>query len=116
MPFSTPQTPSEPPNSRILTPLTGRANKPLAEAKAMAGLSRPGSLSAFRLGLPLRAGGGPCSLGGFGGAFQVLLHPGDQALQAVGLTRQRKRPRAFRLHILLDGALLALPFLDKGGE
>src|SRR5437660_1565456 len=55
MPFSTPPAPSEPPNSRILTPLTGKANNPLAEANAMAGLLRAGSLKAAKLGLPLTA-------------------------------------------------------------
>src|SRR6266446_4546447 len=62
MPLSTPPAPSEAPNSRILTPLTGIANKPLADAKAMAGLIRAGSLSAPRLGLPLRVAGAPCRL------------------------------------------------------
>src|SRR5204863_2472684 len=51
IPFSTPPTPSEPPNSRILGPLTGNANKPLADEKASAGLSRPGSFKAARLAL-----------------------------------------------------------------
>src|SRR5665213_733043 len=62
MPFSTPPAPSEPPKSRILVPLTGSANKPLAEAKAMAGLIRAGSLRAARVGLPLRVAGAPCRL------------------------------------------------------
>src|SRR4030095_9978333 len=74
MPLSTPPAPSEAPNSRILTPLTGIANKPLADAKAMAGLIRAGSLSAPGLGLPL---GAPCRLavaGGFAAALQTRSH------------------------------------------
>ena len=119
MPFSTPPAPSEPPKSRILAPLTGSANKPLAEAKAIAGLSRAGSFSAPRLGLPLRATGAPCRLAvaaALRGALQVLLHFGDQALQAVDLAGQRDGARAFRLHVLFDRALLALPLVDQGGE
>jgi len=68
----------------------------LAEAKAMAGLSRPGSLRRLQVGLAVERRGRALQAGGLGclgRAFQVLLHFGDQALQAVGLARQRKRPR-----------------------
>src|SRR3954454_8054020 len=47
-----------------------------------------------------------------GGAFQLLLHPTDQALQAVGLTRQSQRAGALRFKVFLDGALLALALFD----
>src|ERR1700682_2054214 len=68
MPFSAPPAPSEPPKSRILTPLTGIANKPLAEAKAMAGLVRAGAFRAPKLGLPLALDGWPRPRGDRGGA------------------------------------------------
>ena len=47
-PFSVPPRPSGTPNSRILTPLTGNGKRPRAEAKATAGVSRPGSFRAAR--------------------------------------------------------------------
>src|SRR5713101_2711856 len=89
MPFSTPPEPSEPPNSRILTPLTGNANKPLAEAKAIAGLSRAESFSPPRFGLPFGATGAPRRL----------------ALAA-----------ALRRHVFFDGTLFSLPLVDERGE
>src|SRR5215472_3759081 len=36
----------------------------------------------------------------FGGAFDVLLHPDDQALQAVDLFGERDCARTLRLHVL----------------
>src|SRR5450756_3206275 len=83
MPFSTPPAPSEPPKSRILTPLTGNANRPRAEAKAMAGLNRAGSFSAPRFGLPLTVAGAPCRLAvaaAFAALFtSCLLYTSDAA-------------------------------------
>ena len=90
MPFSTPPAPSEPPKSRILRPLTGKANRPLAEAKAMAGATA-GSFSAPRLGLPPGAAGAPCRLA-VAAALAALSGPApfscDQALQALDLPGQ----------------------------
>ena len=40
----------------------------------------------------------------------------DQALQAVDLLGQVDGARAFRLHVLFDRALLALPLFDQRGE
>ena len=86
----------------------------------MAGLSRAGSFSAARLGLPLGAAGAPLQAGGggrLGGALQVLLH-----LARSGPAGCRPAcasvdgARALRLHVLFDRALLALPFLDQRGE
>src|SRR6516164_11693872 len=52
MPLCTPPAPSEPPKSRILVPFTGSLNRPLAKAKAIAGLVRLGFFSAAGSVLP----------------------------------------------------------------
>jgi hypothetical protein len=57
---------------------------------------------------------GGCSR--LGSTLEILLHLGDQALQAVDLPGQRNGARALRLHALFDRVLLALPLLDQGGE
>src|SRR5262249_8055163 len=53
---------------------------------------------------------------GLGRALQVLFHLADQALEAVDLLGQRDRATAFRLEILFDGGLLALPLVDQRGQ
>src|SRR6202022_1290830 len=97
MPFSTPPAPSEPPNSRILTPLTGIANRPLADAKAMAGLIRAGSFSAPRFGLPLRVAGAPCRVA-VAAAFAALFK--SCSILAI---------RPCRLSTCLDSAMARAP-------
>src|ERR1700694_4279955 len=99
MPFAPHPARAEPPKSRSLAPLTGIANKPLADAKAMAGLVRAGSFSAPKFGWPLMVAGVPCRL----------------AAGAALAGRPRGRG-AFVLRVLSDRALLALPLVDQGGE
>ena len=85
----------------------------------MAGLSPGGVLQRPQIRLAVEGGRRALQAGGRGrlcGALQVLFHFGDQALQAVDLPGQRDGARAFRLHVLLDRALLALPFVDQRGE
>src|SRR5258705_10721912 len=54
--------------------------------------------------------------GRLGGTFQVLLHLGDQALQAVDLFGQRNGAGAPGSHVFFDRALLALALVDQGCE
>ena len=119
MPLSAPPVPSEPPKPRNCGPLTGIGSRPLAAAKAIAGLSRPGSFKAAVFALAFGALGElACGRrrGRLGGALQVLLHPRDQFAQIVGLLGQLGGRRALRLHVLLGVALLALPLVDQRGQ
>ena len=95
-PFWVPPTPSEAPNSRIFTPLTGKRRCPRVDAKATAGDSRPGSLECREVGpggvFLDRTG---ARVRGAGGGIESRFELGDQVLEAVDLAGQIGR-RAVR--------------------
>ena len=85
----------------------------------MAGLSRAGSLSAPRFGLPLRVAGAPCRLAVAAASAALFKSCSILAIKPCSGARlpgQCDGARTFNFHILFDRTLLALPFIDKGGE
>ena len=115
-PFSVPPRPSGAPNSRIFTPLTGNGSIPLADAKAIAGASRPGSFSAARSGrcpaLSVIAGRA-AGAGGRRGAVESCSSLAIRSFRSFGLARQLRGALAFGGERLLGLGLLLLALLDQ---
>ena len=120
MPLSTPPVPSELPKLRILGPLTGIGSSPFADAKAMAGASRPGSFSAAAVFLAsafaFAVSASFAAAADLRRRLEILFHLRDQVAQAVGLPGQLDGAAPLRLHVLFRVALPALPLVDQRRE